>query len=139
MKIGELADRTGVSASRIRYYETAGVLVPDGRTDAGYRVYGETAAQALRIIEQAQLAGFTLAEIKALLPGNGTGEWDRAAVLDALRRRLAAVDEMQRQLARSKRKLRLAIEDVEGKGADVTCAENADHIIAHLDFLPASS
>jgi DNA-binding transcriptional MerR regulator len=136
MKIGELADATGVSASRIRYYETAGLLAPDGRTDAGYRVYGEEAAQALRIIEQAQLAGFTLAEIKTLLPANGTGEWNRAAILDALRRRLAALEEMQQQLARSKRNLQLAIQDVEGKPADVSCTQNADRIIAHLGSPP---
>jgi DNA-binding transcriptional MerR regulator len=99
-------------------------------------VYGGAAAQALRIIEQAQLAGFTLAEIKALLPAGGTAEWNREAVLAALRRKLAALEEMQRQLAQSKRKLQAAISDVEGKPDQVSCAENADHIIASLGTLP---
>jgi DNA-binding transcriptional MerR regulator len=48
MRIGELSAATGVSASRIRFYETAGLLAPDGRTATGYRVYGESAVQALR-------------------------------------------------------------------------------------------
>jgi superfamily II DNA helicase RecQ len=37
-----------VSASRIRFYQTAGLLAPDGRTATGYWVYGESAVQALR-------------------------------------------------------------------------------------------
>jgi DNA-binding transcriptional MerR regulator len=113
-----------------------GVVGDSGkRAHAGYRVYGDTAPQALRIIEQAQLAGFTLAEIKALLPEAGAGAWNRAAVLDALHRRLAALEEMERQLARSKRKLQAAIRDVEGNPVDVSCAENADRIIDRLGSL----
>lgn len=136
MKIGELATETGVSTSRIRFYETAGLLAPDERTRAGYRVYDASAVQALRIIKQAQMAGFTLAEIKALLPAP-PGAWNREALLAALRHKLAAVDEMQRQLSRSKRRLRAVIDDVEAKPADVSCAENADRIIAHLNSLLA--
>ena len=121
-----------MSASRIRFYEAVGLLTPEERTAAGYRVYGAAAVQALQIIEQAQLAGFTLAEINSLLPADGAGDWDRAVLLAALRRKLAAVEEMQRQLSRSKRRLRAVIDDIEAKPADVSCAQNADRIMAHL-------
>jgi DNA-binding transcriptional MerR regulator len=137
VKIGELAAAADVSPSRIRFYETAGLLAPDERTGAGYRMYGEAAVKALQIIKQAQLAGFTLAEIKALLPAEGLGGWNRDAVLPALRRKLVAIEEMQRQLSQSERKVRAVIDDIEAKPADVTCEENADLIMAHLNSLLA--
>ena len=40
MRISQLATRTGVPATTLRYYESAGLL-PAGRTAAGYRVYGQ--------------------------------------------------------------------------------------------------
>jgi DNA-binding transcriptional MerR regulator len=134
MRIGELATAAGVSASRIRFYETAGLLVPDGRTQAGYRIYGEPALQALRIIEQAQLAGFTLAEIKAILPPR-PGEWNRETLLAALRRKLTAIEDMQQQLARSERRLRAVIDDIGSTPANATCAETEDRIISKLSSL----
>ena len=136
MRIGELATATGVSASRIRFYETAGLLVPDGRTEAGYRIYGEPAMRALRIIEQAQLAGFTLAEIKALLPPS-PGKWNREELLAALRRKLTAIEEMQQQLSRSQHRLRAVIDDIDATPVSADCAEAEDRIVAKVSSLLA--
>jgi DNA-binding transcriptional MerR regulator len=136
MRIGELATAAGVSASRIRFYETAGLLVPDGRTAAGYRIYGEPALRALRIIELAQLAGFTLAEIKALLPPN-PGKWNREELLAALRRKLTAIEEMQQQLSRSEHRLRAVIDDIDATSVNAACAETEDRIVAKASSLLA--
>lgn len=38
--IGELARRTGVPVRTIRFYSDTGVVVPAGRSPAGYRLYG---------------------------------------------------------------------------------------------------
>jgi DNA-binding transcriptional MerR regulator len=138
MRIGELATATGVSASRIRFYETAGLLVPDGRTEAGYRIYGEPALRALRIIEQAQLAGFTLAEIKALVPPS-PGKWNREELLAALRRKLTAVEEMQQQLSRSEYRLRAVIDDIDATPVSAACAETEDRIVAKVSSLLAKN
>jgi DNA-binding transcriptional MerR regulator len=129
MRIGELSAATGVSASRIRFYETAGLLAPDGRTATGYRVYGESAVQALRVNEQAQMAGFTLAEIKGMLPTGGTGEWNREGLLAALREKLTAIEELQKRLSRTKSKLREVIDDIESAQCG---ADHVDRIIASL-------
>ena len=40
MKIGDLAQRTGVSVRMLRFYEAQGLLSP-ARNAAGYRLYGE--------------------------------------------------------------------------------------------------
>jgi DNA-binding transcriptional MerR regulator len=52
LRISELATRTGVPATTLRFYETAGLL-PAERTASGYRVYGEDAVQRLSFISSA--------------------------------------------------------------------------------------
>jgi MerR family transcriptional regulator, copper efflux regulator len=67
MQIGELARRFGVAPSKIRFLENQGLVQPVRRTEAGYREYDESSAEALTMILQAQSLGFTLDEIKGAL------------------------------------------------------------------------
>jgi MerR family transcriptional regulator, copper efflux regulator len=67
MQIGELARRFGVAPSKIRFLEDEGLVRPVRRTQAGYREYDESSAEALTMILQAQSLGFTLEEIKGAL------------------------------------------------------------------------
>ena len=60
MKIGELAKRSGLTASRIRFYEANGLMPSVTRQANGYRDYDEDAVWILEIITGAQAAGFTL-------------------------------------------------------------------------------
>lgn len=50
MRIGELADRVGVPADTVRFYERAGWLPRPARQDNGYREYGEADAEHLRLL-----------------------------------------------------------------------------------------
>jgi MerR family transcriptional regulator, redox-sensitive transcriptional activator SoxR len=68
MKIGELASRTGLNASAIRYYERMGLLAAPYRT-GGQRRYPEEAIYRILLIQFAGDMGFTLAEIKIFLSG----------------------------------------------------------------------
>ena len=70
--IGELARRTGVAASALRYYERIGLLSPAGRA-GGRRHYRPSSAERVALIRLCQDAGFTLGEIGPLLDG-----WSRA-------------------------------------------------------------
>lgn len=76
MKIGQLADRTNVSAKTIRYYESIGLLDDPPRTDSGYRQYDDAAVDRLQFIRDAQATGLTLSEIASVLElkeaGHGT-------------------------------------------------------------------
>jgi DNA-binding transcriptional MerR regulator len=65
-RISQLAERCGVPASTLRFYEGAGLL-PAERTAAGYRVYGDEALQRLEFIASAKHLGLPLAEIRELL------------------------------------------------------------------------
>jgi DNA-binding transcriptional MerR regulator len=66
MKIGELARRSGLNASAIRYYERVGLLAPPHRT-GGQRRYPEEALHRVLLICFAGDMGFTLGEIKLFL------------------------------------------------------------------------
>ena len=66
LAIGEVAQRAGMSASRIRYYEARGLL-PEPERTAGKRRYSEEVLRRLAIIDAAQRVGFTLEEIRHLL------------------------------------------------------------------------
>ncbi|ATL71804.1 MerR family transcriptional regulator [Nocardia terpenica] len=67
MRISQLAGRSGVPATTLRFYETAGLL-PADRTPAGYRAYRPDALDRLRFIGAAKNLGLSLDEIGALLP-----------------------------------------------------------------------
>jgi DNA-binding transcriptional MerR regulator len=67
MKIGELAQDTGVSTKAIRYYETIGVLPEPDRAPNGYRTYDRSATERLRFVLDAQATGLSLTEIASIL------------------------------------------------------------------------
>jgi len=68
MSIGEVARRSGVRSSTLRYYESVGLLPAPERVN-GRRRYGGEVLLLLLVIRVAQQAGFTLAEIRTLLHG----------------------------------------------------------------------
>jgi MerR family redox-sensitive transcriptional activator SoxR len=68
LTIGEIAQRAGVAASTIRYYESIGLL-PEPQREGGQRRYQEAVVGKLAFIGVAQAAGFKLGEIAELIDG----------------------------------------------------------------------
>lgn len=66
--IGEVAERSGFSASALRYYEDIGLVTPAARSDAGYRLYDDRALSRLAFVARAKDLGCSLEEITELLP-----------------------------------------------------------------------
>ncbi|MCX5055196.1 MULTISPECIES: MerR family transcriptional regulator [unclassified Streptomyces] len=67
MRIGELSHRTGVPTRLLRYYEEQDLLSP-GRTENGYRDYGEPTVQDVQQIRGLLDSGLTTEMIRAILP-----------------------------------------------------------------------
>jgi MerR family copper efflux transcriptional regulator len=65
--IGEIAERSGFSASALRYYEGVGLVAPVARTGAGYRVYDDHTLARLAFIARAKQLGCSLEEISDLI------------------------------------------------------------------------
>ena len=65
LTVGEVAKRAGMLPTTLRYYESIG-LIPNPARENGSRRYEPTVFQRLEMIQTAQQAGFTLAEIRVL-------------------------------------------------------------------------
>jgi MerR family transcriptional regulator, redox-sensitive transcriptional activator SoxR len=93
LPIGELAARTGMSVSAIRFYEARG-LVEALRNKGGQRRFVRSDIRRLSFIRIAQQLGFTIEEIGALLArlpqGRTPTQKDWAAITPVFRRRLDA-------------------------------------------------
>ena len=66
LRIAEVAARSGVPASTLRYYDQLG-LVPSGRLPNGYRAYSESVFDRLRFIDSARKLDLPLEEISGLV------------------------------------------------------------------------
>lgn len=67
LKIGELANKSGVSIRALRYYEEIGLLLPSEIKESGYRLYNENDALKLQQIIFYKEIGYSLKEIKNIL------------------------------------------------------------------------
>ena len=112
LRIGELAQRTGLAPSRIRFYERIGLLQTVERQANGYRSYPADAELVLKLIVTAQQAGFSLDDLRTLMP-SGLTQLERGTLLDTLRRKVRDIEVLQAQLAQSKRHLVKLIAQIE--------------------------
>lgn len=101
LTIGELARRTGVTTSALRYYDELGLVRPNRRV-SGHRRYAVDAVDAVGVIRFFQEVGFTLAETKRLLASRkrSPSAWRTLAVRksDELRHRIAKEDAARQAL-----------------------------------------
>jgi MerR family redox-sensitive transcriptional activator SoxR len=109
LSIGEIARRTGLRTSALRYYEEAEILPAVTRIN-GRRRYDLNMIRRIEILRFAQQAGFTLQEIKTLLHGG-----DRDATLSArwralARAKLEEVDALVAKAARMRRGVEIGLQ-----------------------------
>lgn len=102
MRIGQIADQSGVTAKTIRFWEGEGLLAEPARTPSGYRDYDPEVGDRLRFIRHAQTAGLTLAEIQQVLAISDGGEPPCEHVTDLIHRHLADVEHRIRELTETR-------------------------------------
>jgi DNA-binding transcriptional MerR regulator len=92
LSIGELAERTGVAATALRYYDELGLVRPATRT-SGHRRYAAAAVAEVGVIVFLREVGFSLSEIRAFL---AAGEHEpRQQIID---RKLSEIAAQQHRL-----------------------------------------
>ena len=105
MRIGELANATGVDVETIRYYEREGLLAAPPRDASGYRAYDEAAVRRLTFIRHCRALDVGLDDVRQLIalvddPACACGKAD--AVVDAqilrVRERLASLRTLESTL-----------------------------------------
>ncbi len=132
MRIGELAKAAGLAPSRIRYYEAQGLIGSVDRGLNGYRRYSRETRQILEIIIVSQQAGFSLDEIRNLLPQQGKPGWSHDKLLAGLKKKLAEVEALRARLVETAAGLKAAIAQIETIPAGGDCFDNTEGILASL-------
>jgi len=105
MKIGEVAERSGVPAKTIRFWEDHRLLPAPARTPAGYREFDPAILERLAFIRHAQAAGLTLEHIRQVLDIRDDGQPPCVHVAGLIARRLAEVEARLAELARARDQL----------------------------------
>ena len=111
LRIGEVANRSGVSIDTVRFYERRRLLPIAPRTANGYRVFSSEAIERVHFIKQAQELGFSLDEIATLLSANGASDCRR--VHDLLDAKLKEINDRMRSMVEFRDNLMLYLAECE--------------------------
>lgn len=129
MLIGDVAQRSGLSAKALRYYESVGLIEPAGRTPAGYRTYDDTVLERLAFIRSAQALGLTLGEIRGVMTLRDTGIVPCAHVVELLRERAEDVERTLRELRELQGELRRLVDGAALLDPAACSPERVCHVI----------
>jgi DNA-binding transcriptional MerR regulator len=119
LSISQLARRSGVPATTLRYYEKVGVIPPATRSDAGYRVYDERALARIAFVQRAKALGVELDDLADLVR-----LWDGAECAPVQERLRALVHEQRAATRERLDELTQLAADLDAVGAtigDATC------------------
>ena len=105
MNISQLAKTAEVSTDTVRYYEKQGLISAPERQDNGYRRYTKAHAGAVRFVRGAQALGFSLAEIRTIVPQLAQGALGRTDIEQHLQTKMAQIDAHIQQLQTLKTEL----------------------------------
>ncbi|MDO5627021.1 MAG: MerR family transcriptional regulator [Mobilicoccus sp.] len=108
-RIGEVAERLGLSLRSIRYYEEAGLVHPAARTSGGFRMYSESDVQRLLVVMRMKPLGFSLDRMREVLTDLDVVRTAHGRERDAAAGRLADLhEEMTEALGQLERRVELA-------------------------------
>ncbi len=108
LSIGEVARRTGLRPSAVRYYEEVGILPPPARV-SGQRRYDPDVVRRLDVLRFAQQSGFTLQEIKTLFHGFGAERPLSARWRELAQNKLRELDLLAKRIRRMRRAVELGM------------------------------
>lgn len=108
-KISDFSKLTGLSIKALRLYETHGILVPNRSDSNRYRLYSESQVELAKEISDLRATGFSIREIKALLPFRSQAE---GGLLILLRQQLKKTDQNINSLKQQRNKIKQLIKQV---------------------------
>jgi MerR family copper efflux transcriptional regulator len=101
LQVAELAERAGVAASTVRFYERAGLISPARRAHNGYRMFNESALDEIMFVQRAKRIGMSLEDIADLVAAWPTGKCQslQARLRAYVARRISEVHKQQAELS----------------------------------------
>lgn len=79
LRVGELAQRTGLTVRTLHHYDSIDLLKPSARSEAGYRLYNQADVARLHAIQALRHLGLPLADVATMLERGGEGLGDTIA------------------------------------------------------------
>lgn len=123
MRIGEVADRVGLSLRTLRHYDEIGLVVPSNRSAGGFRFYTESDVARLELVKTLRPLDLTLDQIRELV--ETMGEAASASDPDDVARVAGRLD-MYRALAESRAQtLRAQVQGLERLSREIRRIEAA--------------
>ncbi|MFN8373401.1 MAG: MerR family transcriptional regulator [Anaerolineae bacterium] len=108
LTVGQLAEKSGLTRRAIRFYEEAGLLLPE-RDENGYRLYGEQHVALLQSVKRLRQAGYALKDLVALLQIKRSQQPDA----DKIHSALEIIDEVYHHLIMRQQSLNRALANLE--------------------------
>ena len=97
MNIGEIADKSGLPAKTIRYYEDIGLVTPN-RSQNGYRSFTDNHLHKLTFLARARTLGFSIEDCRTLMALYEDDTRASADVKSVAKQHLSRIDEKITQL-----------------------------------------
>jgi DNA-binding transcriptional MerR regulator len=136
LKVGDLAQRTGVSIRTLHHYDAIGILTPSGRSQSGHRLYGRADILRLQQIILLRQIGLSLDQVRAAMSRTDA---DLRRIISAhiarLKERIAAEQELCRRLEAIEPRLESADIDEIIKCIEVSNMFEKYYTQEQLDFL----
>ena len=132
LTIGQLAKKAGVRTSTLRFYENEGLLMPSGRTDAGYRLYSPEAIHRIEMIHRAQRLGFSLSDIRPLLNGWDAGDLSDQTILEIAEKRYLALEKQVTERLVLQHELGLFLQDLNQRNRKNTFDNAFDKLLERV-------
>jgi MerR family copper efflux transcriptional regulator len=100
MKIHELAEKTGLTAYTIRFYEKEGLLDSRHiqREENNYRNYSDEAIERINLVKKFQGLGCSLAELKEILQDHDTNSRTNLQVIEWILQKMNEVERKKDEL-----------------------------------------
>ncbi len=103
MKIGELAERTGVSVRSLRYYEEQGLIAAE-RTPGGQRIYDANTVGRVEFVQLLFQAGVSSRDVRGIMPCIASGT-TTPAMVERLAAERARIDAKVTELSATRERL----------------------------------
>ncbi|MEQ8223044.1 MAG: MerR family transcriptional regulator [Candidatus Eremiobacterota bacterium] len=118
LTVGEIAERSGISARTLKYWEEKELISPDARSEGGFRLYRESFVEICYRIRELQLFGYTVEELKnmnlLLLPDNRLQEELLTYGEEEIEKILEEFSEQQKNLLEKMNDLKKSVKRWEG-------------------------
>lgn len=135
LKIGQLANKSGITARNLRFYADAGVFGDLPRSPKGYRLFPPEAVHWVGILRAAQAAGFSLEEIQELLRALRQDSAPCEHVREALGGKLQALETKLAEIQLLVDILKITLGTPDGRSSELGC-NLMETLLAEASRLP---